>query len=388
MSRIGRNIYKRKDGRWEGRIKVGRINGRTIYKSVYGNSYSETRVKLMEKIKIYRLTNPSYERDKQKITFRAISALWLASIKEQRKESSIIKYEDLLQSYLLPAIGNKEMAKISSKDLEKLSRELMLKGGKRKQGLSPQTIRQILSIARSIRRYAIRNNYPVGYTTDDINIRKQKHNIRVFTSHEVQEMLRVLMSDIKNRPETCSKKCLTAIGILLSLSTGIREGELCALKWDAVNLTEKTLKVYRTMKRLRSTSPFSKKSKTSILITSPKSESSIREIPLPDDLIELIRPFYIEGAYILTGEADTFVEPRTLQYRFKSILKRSGIESGNYHALRHTFATRCVEIGFDIKSLSEILGHSSVAITMDRYVHPTLASKASNMDKLMQSFNI
>lgn len=122
--------------------------------------------------------------------------------------------------------------------------------------------------------------------------------------------------------------------------------------------------------------------KTKILIAEPKSQCSIREIPITKTLKDLLKLYRDDEGYVLTGKRDIFVEPRTMQNRYKTILKTCGISNANFHTLRHTFATRCIEVGFDIKSLSEILGHANVSITLNRYVHPSMELKQKNIDKL------
>ena len=131
------------------------------------------------------------------------------------------------------------------------------------------------------------------------------------------------------------------------------------------------------------------KRKTSILISDPKSECSIRKIPIPETVFQLLCKFkYPENTYLLTGHTQKFIEPRTLQYRFKAVLKTCNINDANFHSLRHTFATRCIELGFDIKSLSEILGHATVNITLNRYVHPSMELKQKNMNMLSELFAV
>lgn len=172
------------------------------------------------------------------------------------------------------------------------------------------------------------------------------------------------------------------LGIYICLYTGIRIGELCALQWKNISFTDSTLKVIHTMQRIQYENEYSTH-KTHIIITEPKSSSAIRTIPLPEFLTEKLRPFVANpNAFVLSGECTQHVEPRTMQNKFKAYLAEGGIEDANFHSLRHTFATRCVEIGFDIKTLSEILGHSSVKITLDKYVHSSLELKRSNMEKL------
>ena len=129
--------------------------------------------------------------------------------------------------------------------------------------------------------------------------------------------------------------------------------------------------------------------KTKIIVTTPKSSCSIRTIPLPDDLMKLILSQGIhEHGYFLTGDDKKFLEPRTMENRFKRLLDALDIDSINFHSLRHTFATRCVELGFDIKTLSEILGHASVNITMNRYVHPSMNMKKENMKRITLPFMV
>ena len=127
--------------------------------------------------------------------------------------------------------------------------------------------------------------------------------------------------------------------------------------------------------------------KTAIEIGEPKSQSSIRTIPIPENIISYLKEAYKENSFLLSGQKYYFIEPRTMENRFKAILKKCGIKNVNFHALRHTFATRCIEVGFDVKTLSEILGHASVNITLNRYVHPTMKTKQENMNKLNGLFS-
>ena len=175
---------------------------------------------------------------------------------------------------------------------------------------------------------------------------------------------------------------LFKFGTLFALYTGIRIGELCALQWEDVSLQSATLKVQKTLQRIQDTTKGAS-SKTKIVITEPKSKCSIRDIPIPKFLVEIARHFSDSPkAYILTGDKLKYTEPRTVQNHFKKYIDSCGIERANFHALRHTFATRCIELGFEIKSLSEILGHANVNITLNRYVHSSFDLKSANMNKL------
>ena len=181
---------------------------------------------------------------------------------------------------------------------------------------------------------------------------------------------------------------LRDIGILICLYTGIRVGELCALRWQDISLVEKTISVRNTLQRVKIQDPVDD-CKTKILISSPKSQCSLRTIPVPNEIMVLIQnQISTKESFLLTGTSDKFIEPRTMQNHFQKVLKSNSIQKANFHCLRHTFATRCVEVGFDVKSLSEILGHANVNITMNRYVHPTMDLKRENMERLSSLFAV
>ena len=172
--------------------------------------------------------------------------------------------------------------------------------------------------------------------------------------------------------------CVTSAGakaaILLCLFTGMRLGELCALKWSDIDCKNRTVTVNRTVQRISATGHISK---TILMETSPKSESSKRTIPLTDPVLERLRKLKGDKPYIF-GE-DKPLDPRTMQQRFKRLLKEAGVDDRNFHTLRHVFATNCIENGMDVKALSEILGHADVKITLNRYVHPTMDTKRQQL---------
>ena len=204
-----------------------------------------------------------------------------------------------------------------------------------------------------------------------IQVKRTATPMRVFSKTEQEQLCKYILAE----PEPCN------IGILVCLFTGLRIGEICALRWEDVSFADQTIHVHHTLQRVQNQS--GNGPKTKIVVTTPKSSCSIRTIPIPDELSEMLAAHKRSSVgYLLTNDERKFVEPRTMQNRFKKALKSSGVESANFHATRHTFATRCIELGFDVKSLSEILGHATVNITMNRYVHPTLELKKENMKKL------
>lgn len=372
MPRTDVNIYKRKDGRWEGRYIKGRRNGKAWYGAVYAHSYQEVKVKL-------GIAKEALARDAVRASAGTVSAVgeaWLSEAAVSLKDSSLNKYEDILRCYIIPHFGDCELSDITNEQLMGFGNALLTEGGANSQGLSASTVREVMSAMNSLRIHALRRDCSVSFTTECVNIKRDTEEIRVFTLQEEERLVAWL----------CGHFDLTAMVILLCLFTGIRVGEACALTWDDFDFGQGVFHVRKTMQRIRIKGDPEKK--TEVRIIEPKSDCSVRTIPIPDNLRELLLSNRAEGAFLMTGDKKEFVEPRTLQNRFKSILKKAGIADANFHTTRHTFATRCVEQGFDIKCLSEILGHANVSITLNRYVHPSLGLKTENMAKLSGLFPI
>lgn len=368
MPKTGENIYKRKDGRWEGRYIKSRENGQAKYGSVYARTYTEVKRKL-EYAK-------SHKRAPKCGKVADIGRQWLRDSSVSLKKASINKYEDILRQYIIPEFGNTELSEVTNQQLISFANGLLENGGMKKQGLSPATVAEILSAMNGIRIYAMKRDYMVSFSVECVNLKREIADIRVFSLEEQERLVNYLQEHMD----------LSALGILLCLFTGIRVGELCALKWNDIDLAEKKISVNKTMQRIRVNTVSGRK--TEIRILEPKSANSARVIPLPDTLAGLLEQYYVPEAYLLTGSKYRFVEPRTMQNRFKRMIADCGIQDANFHATRHTFATRCVELGFDVKSLSEILGHGSVAITMNRYVHPSMALKRENMNLFSNLFAV
>lgn len=292
---------------------------------------------------------------------------WLVAHSAQLKDSSKNRYRNIIDKHLLPRFGAMEPAEIRRDDLFKLSRALL------DVGLKPRSITAILSLARNILLYARQ----CGEAIEDpgpIPLKQDARPPRVFTRSEQARLTAYLarQDDLGSR------------GILLSLFTGLRIGELCALKWGDISFDDRCIQVRRTMQRLQT---FEAGQKTAVCIASLKSFSSERSIPLPDELLRELRKIrQPDDCYFLTGSAERFLEPRTMEYRFKAVIRACGISNASFHTCRHSFATRCVELGFDVKTLSEILGHASVNITMNRYVHPSMEFKRENMKRLSALF--
>lgn len=372
MSKKGENIYKRKDGRWEGRyIKFYDSSGKAKYGYLYARTYGEVKTKLQD-IQIQLKYGMSLE-NKKSVLYEDILTIWLQSIKINVKESTYMRYKHFVSHHILPDLGKYPINRISSQLVEKFV-ENKLKNGRLdgNGGLSPKTVTDMITIVKSTMNYASYNGFSVVCNLSKLTVKKKDKEMRVLSIEEQKKLTTVLLN------ETDYAK----LGVLISLYTGIRVGELCALKWENLNLVSKTLKIRETMQRIQCME-ISEMSKTKIIITEPKSKCSIRDIPIPDFLVDILKKFQcFSKAYVLTGDENRYIEPRTMQNRFQKYIQKCGISKVNYHSLRHTFATRCVEVGFEIKTLSEILGHANVNITLNRYVHSSFELKISNMNKL------
>lgn len=372
MSKKGENIYKRKDGRWEGRyIQCYDENGKIKYGYVYSKTYSETKAKVLEQL--MHVSNHSILPTRNTTLYEDVLAIWLQSLKINVKESTYARYLHLIKSHICPILGKYQISKISTQQIEHFVEQKLHNGRLDKAGaLSPKTVTDILAIIKSSMEYAKYNNINIVCNLDKLSIKKKDKEMRVLCQTEQDALVKVLLDDID----------LYKFGVLLSLYTGIRIGELCALKWENLCLDTHTLKIRETLQRIQDTN-INTPAKTKVIITEPKSQCSIRDIPLPDCIVEIAKQFQnTSQSFILTGKKDKYIEPRTMQNHFKIYIKKSGIKAANFHSLRHTFATRCVEIGFELKSLSEILGHANVNITLNRYVHSSFDLKYNNMNKL------
>ena len=365
MARRGENIYKRKDGRWEGRyIKSRDSEGRAIYGYVYSKTYAEVKEKLTKArcdCKAYILTETA------KNTVSEFAIQWLESVKTNCKPATYGKYRNIVIKHILPELGNYRLQQIENKVINTFCHSKL-----QNSELSPKSVKDILSVIKLIVKFAKKFDVLCSCDFESVSIKSSKLTVKALTTVQSRKIKDFLTNNID----------YVNVGILISFYTGIRIGELCALKFNDISFETKTMYIDKTMQRIQNFK--GDKNKTDIIISSPKSECSIREIPVPQFIIDLIieNDLYKRNAYLLTGESTRFIEPRTLENKFNKIASICNIENVTFHMIRHTFASNCIEAGVDAKSLSEILGHSSVNITLNRYVHSSMQIKRMNMEKL------
>lgn len=357
---VGFNIYLRRDGRWEGRIYEGKTeSGGRKYHAYFG----KTKEEVADKMAILRDIDSDCNCS---LTFRELFTEWFQSIQHRVKESTAANYLMKWKKHLLDSMGSLSVASIKPKMIY----DFIAK--KQKKGLSARYITDILILIKSIFKYAA-TAYSAKNPMTGVLMPKKKAPEIVLLTDEQQIKLQEYLSMHKNN---------ATLGVALAMVTGIRIGELCALQWSDIDLEKRILTVRKTMQRIQ----LSGKHGTKLVITEPKSETSKRKIPIPECIMEFLRAFQgKDNEYICSGTARP-VEPRTMQYRFAKILKNVKLPSIHFHALRHMFATKCVKLGFDIKTLSEILGHSNVRITLEKYVHSDFSQKQELMKRIQVDF--
>ncbi len=368
MPKKGENIYKRKDKRWEARyVKGYHPNGSPKYGYCYGKTYREAKQKVTAAKAAWLAGSPAPNAScKRPFVFYCDE--WLQINRNRIKESTYVKYNGILEKHIKPRLGGYLVQALSSLIVEQFSNDLLYI-----EELSPKTVKDILTLLHSIIQYTVRHSPEPLPMIQIVYPKVPKKDMRVLTREEQTRFVQYLLHHM----DRCK------FGVLLALLTGMRIGEVCALRWENLSLTEQTVTVKSTMQRLQTLDDHNP-SKTKIVITQPKSDNSARIIPLTEYVVKLCKTQQCinPAAFVLTGEADRYIEPRAMQYRLERYTKDCQLQGVHFHTLRHTFATRCVEVDFEIKSLSEILGHSSPRITLERYVHSSIELKRNNMNKL------
>lgn len=369
MSKRGDNIRKRKDGRWEGRYNKGRkLDGSIQYGSIYGKSYREVKSRLSEIAK----APPFISSCQKEKTFGEVLELWIENSRIRLKGGTINKYRNIIDTHIAPELGNVKISAVSSTLINNYLMQKLQNGRlDNKGGLSSSYVRSIMLIINAAIKFAVAEQFCPPLKTPILKPSSSKTEITVLSVEEQKKLENHL----------CCELDLTKAGVFISLHTGMRIGEICALSWDDIDFNNKVIKIRHTVARVRNDD--GSKELTKLIIDEPKTPSSAREIPISTALLPILKKAHMLSAssYVISENAH-FTSPRTYEYRYHRILDESGIASVNYHTLRHTFATRCIEAGVDVKSLSEILGHSNVSITLNTYVHSSMDLKRTQLEKL------
>ena len=361
MEKTGITITKRKDGRYVGKfIAEYADNGKAQYHYVYGKTYEEAENKVLIGREIAtRFLSCRY------ITVSKVYREWLNAVVNRVKESTLANYKNKFEKHILPEFGDIQCADLTAGRINAFINKKLA------DGLSASYVRDIFTVFKTMLKYA-QEEYGFRLSLKNVVLPKvERKQVEKISDAEQKKLVSYLKANMS----------LTAFGILLSLFMGLRIGELCGLKWDDVDFQHKVLRIRRTVQRITSANG---NRKTKIVISAPKSATSFREIAIPDMLMKYFEMFRDEADHFILSGADKPVEPRTMQYRYKKILQSAEVENHNYHKLRHTFATNSAEKGFNVKALSAVLGHSSVTLTLNRYIHPDRTYERRLMNMCMQ----
>ena len=351
------STYLRRDGRWESRLSLGVINGKRQSRSFYGNSREEAERKLIDAVigsKPVAVTG---------MTVKESCSEWLSVSSHRVKLSTLANYRMKIEKHIIPQFGDIMCCEITSK----MAYSFMQK--KLDEGLSPRYVADIMVLLKTVFKY-LQREYHVANPFDNIVLPKStKPEVRLLTSDE-QRKLRQYLNEHSDS---------FSLGITLALAMGLRVGEVCGLMWSDIDLKKRILTVNRTVQRV---AVHDGDSKTKVIVSPPKSQSSAREIPIPAGVFSMLKNMNGNDEHYIVSDSTKPAEPRTMQYHFAKILKNVDLPSVRFHSLRHCMASAAIDAGFDVKTLAEILGHARIELTMNLYVHSNMERKRRCMDKL------
>ncbi|MCI8404827.1 MAG: site-specific integrase [Clostridia bacterium] len=362
MPKKGENIYKRKDGRYEGRyIRCYNDSGKAEWGYIYARSYSEVKEILTRQKAAVNVGEKLINSD---LSLGDWTEQWIKSLKHI-KESTKMIYHSQIKNHVASGIGKIKLKKLNRSVLQEFVDKLS-------ENYSSKSVHVIYSTLKLALQAAHKNRYIYDIYSEIILPKLTQKSVHVLSRDEQKRLENAIFRD-NNRYD---------IGILICLYTGIRIGELCALRWENINLKNGTIKIEQTAQRIDG----GVGAKTKINFNSPKTPASERVIPIPNFLIHELAKYKKNAGYILRDNGE-YTDTRNISRRFKKLLREADIEDMNFHATRHTFSTRALELGFDAKTLSEILGHASVTTTLRLYAHSLPEYKKNEMERLGSLFN-
>jgi len=296
-----------------------------------------------------------------------VISLWKVDKKQYVKKSTYSAYMLLIQNHLLPNFGDRyqvEEAEVQSFVFQKLA-----------SGLSQKTIKDILIVLKMVLKFGAKNKW-IEYKPFDIQFptEREKHNLEVLNRGDQKKIMNYIQEHFTFRN----------LGVYICLCAGMRIGEICALTWDDIDTDNGIICVRRTIQRIYIIEDGARK--TELILDTPKTKNSIRDIPMSKDLLRMLKPIkkiVNNSFFVLTNEAKP-TEPRTYRSYYKSMMKELGMPELKFHGLRHSFATRCIESNCDYKTVSVLLGHSNISTTLNLYVHPNLEQKKKAIDQMFK----
>lgn len=303
-------------------------------------------------------------------TIREIALAWKSDKQRYVKQSTYAAYVLILENHILPSFG--ECRALS----EQLVQDFVLQ--KLNSGLSIKTVKDLLIVLKMVMKFGVKNKW-IDYCEWDIKYptTESHKDIEVLTVEHHKKILDFIQQNFTFRN----------LGIYISLTTGLRIGEICGLKWEDIDIASGTISVKRTIERIYIAEGNHKCTK--LIINTPKTKNALRDIPITKELLTMIKPLkrvMNDNFYVLTNDEKP-TEPRTYRNYYHRLMKRLNIPRLKYHGLRHSFATRCIESNCDYKTVSVLLGHSNITTTLNLYVHPNMEQKKRCIAKMLKSLN-
>jgi integrase len=303
----------------------------------------------------------------QQMTIAEIVSLWKEDKKQYVKKSSFSAYILLLENHLIPTFGSKhnvEEVEVQEFVFTKLE-----------QGLSQKTIKDILIVLKMVLKFGAKNKW-LQYQQFDIQFptERGKQNMDVLSRTHQKKIMQYIQEHFTFRN----------LGVYICLCSGMRIGEICALTWEDIDTENGTINIKRTIQRIYNIDGETRK--TELILDTPKTKNSIREVPMNKDLIKMLKPIkkiVNQSFFVLTNDSKP-TEPRTYRSYYKRLITALGLPDLKFHGLRHSFATRCIESKCDYKTVSVLLGHSNISTTLNLYVHPNLEQKKKAIDQMFK----
>ena len=301
-------------------------------------------------------------------TIREIAAAWKEYKRPYVKQSTMAAYVLILENHILPTFGEDNSLPEQSVQAFVLH--------KIESGLSTKSVKDILIVLKMVMKFGVKNEWMIYYEWDiKYPTTSTNKELEVLSVANHRKILNHIQSHFT----------FTGLGIYISLSTGLRIGEICALKWRDINVVDGTITISRTIERIYIIE--GEKKHTELVINTPKTKNSCREIPMSKELLAIIKPLkkvVNDDFYVLTND-ERPTEPRTYRNYYNGLMEKLEIPKLKYHGLRHSFATRCIEAGCDYKTVSVLLGHSNISTTLNLYVHPNMEQKKRCITKMFKS---
>lgn len=299
---------------------------------------------------------------------REITELWKEEKKKYVKKSTYAAYQLLIQNHLDGYFG--DFYEVTEEQVQEFA---FLK---LQEGLSEKSIKDIIIVLKMILKYGVKLGF-FEYKPIEVKFpsNNTKQELEVLSKQDQKKFMDYLRNNFTFRN----------LGIFICLSTGMRIGEICGLRWCDVNVEDGVLMVRHTLQRIYIID--GDKKHTELLLDTPKTANSVRDIPMSSELLKMIKSInkVVNSEYYVISNDETPIEPRTYRNYYKKLCKKVGISELKFHGLRHSFATRCIESKADYKTVSVLLGHSNISTTLNLYVHPNKEEKKKCIDKMLRS---